>query len=1546
MEELYNSPVEQWTESTVSAWLKSICVKEQYIKKLQEEEVNGLVLCELTEDFLKKETGMKSGPALLIIKKRNELIERVKKVQKQHDDARKKSAEAKEHKVTSIKDSPTTRHPQKEEIKEDFVTVLTTKRDTKYRPIGKEGIDYPYVQHDVLQPESGVIDLITPCHEYKALTTAAALNRPRLQAKFAKEVFKFAAGCINIRSNGTIHFGVMDSKGNTGYVHGEIIGVPIKDKDIYVDALDLIEKSFPKTSELVRQCIRPPEFVLVIQPDDKEQRYVVEVDVVPSVSLVRNRVVSVRLPNFNENSNKIEYEKEVTYRRVGANTEPIVDLNEYNQGLRDRDAQREDAEKAHRFKGPDVCLQLGRKLVMLLTSGKKTMDKDKWYILVTNKFRKEDLRNIGFLLNMNIFCVFDFDPDSNVSGLCQEYVKHHAANLHFMHNYKITSGMSVREFESHLHLFDQTSWIFCNGRSDFKGNETPCDETTWSKTKRTFLKDCVSLICKDILPKGTFQVIFLLTSPVETPLLSTFYEFFTDMNGHEDIICISESEENFKKWQIFALHSCDKETIEKKSVVGMQMNHVNATLQEVQTVTTTKLLPVYANAKCDLEKRDEERMPSLEILSVNQCDDTDPDTIDKKDVERQFYHGGKVTWMNLWLAEKKIVEEVIQREAYSEVMKLLSDSLKWSLEQMPISCINIYHHPGSGGSTVARQVLWYHRKNLRCAVVNPSYSVDVVSKHAVELREYKEKSSHKCLPVLLLVEDCDNEYLEVLKNELEEAVYTKEIARGTLCFILLSCRRSNIPEKMCKESPLQNVSVTHKLSSEEKRQFARKRQQLEKTFQPEFILTFILMSEEFEKDLIAKYVEQFVKNLLQDIDRSSVVTRLIHYVALLNTYVQNSFISQSHCEALLALRMHLCRFRQHAFECSLSEEAKLVFIHLRDERTHIESIRIIHPLVAEKILHQLLGEKQQSDLALDLLNNDVLFEHRFGREDYMKFLRALFMRRYRISKGDKSDSFFSPLIEHIIETEEVDKAIELLKEAYKRFNKDAFFAQLLARLLYRHKRFEEAEYWADIAVKTLPNNSYILDTKGQVYKRWFKAKCKSIEKSDKTPENTADAIETALKAIDCFQASEKAAVDDMETMNLSGFFGEVEVGCSLLRLITSLPVFSNKPNGHSECLNYLLTEHIPKIIEKPWQPFHDKLKNLKATMHDALEWISEDLSYFQRDLNIGEEETSRCSEITTNHPKQWLATKSVVYGKFFSENSLGTVPSTLQSYLSPFIKRMIVYRLGGGSITTVLSILDQKDKDQVKTLEDIISLYPANPLSAHMDRMDFVGYTVTHIALSTVSPQSHRLAAFSDLQKLCHQFLQDKSKCLTSTLFLCMLLFWPEENDSDIEKENKYEEVLSAVEFLKKTYRAKMKDIPPRRRRIYTHFFLGNGARYEKFVHKSKFGTNTKLTLSDNRQKWIQGEVLKMPEIAEMLKRVSGWAEDGTVYLEGPKTKRFPIHALHVHSVPYGNENVTFNLGFTFRGPVAYNIEKAATPTFLTPKVRCTKDGSKPSASP
>lgn len=90
----------------------------------------------------------------------------------------------------------------------------------------------------------------------------------------------------------------------------------------------------------------------------------------------------------------------------------------------------------------------------------------------------------------------------------------------------------------------------------------------------------------------------------------------------------------------------------------------------------------------------------------------------------------------------------------------------------------------------------------------------------------------------------------------------KKISPSVLCFILLICKRSHDPERMCKASPCQTIAVTHKLTNAEKALFSKKLEQLKLRFEPDFILTFVLMSEEFRPSYIEDFVKTFCTKLI------------------------------------------------------------------------------------------------------------------------------------------------------------------------------------------------------------------------------------------------------------------------------------------------------------------------------------------------------------------------------------------------------------------------------------------------------------------------------------------------------------------------------------------------------------------------------------------------------------------------------------------------------------------------------------------------------------
>ncbi|XP_075034196.1 sterile alpha motif domain-containing protein 9-like [Mixophyes fleayi] len=1405
-------------------------------------------------------------------------------------------------------------------IKSESISVAN------FRPFDKEVKDFKYKKNEVLPPETGVEDLIVPCHEYKSLDNAAKLDRVRLQAKFAYELIRFASACMNMRTNGTIHFGVMDSVEGKGYKHGQIIGIPVHDHDWYVDALDYIEKCFNKGEHnAARACIRQPKFIEVIDKNSEEQRFIVEVDIVPHSSSVRGKVLQVTLPKFNEKSNKVSQEKKAYYRRVGAKSEIVSedDIVLFIQGLQEVDARREKAESNSTCE-ISAPKNLTNK-IDLLTGGKEYMDETLWYILVTNKCESHHLTNFNFLMRLKIFCVFDFDANSDKTGLCSKYKEHHARNIHSLTDYAKESGMSMSDLRKSLGLFDQTSWIFCNGNSNYRGGDEPLDENTWIKTKKKHLIKAVSLICDEIFPRGSLVVVFLLLSPVEKPIVDTFHVFYEQMSGMEDIICIAENKEYYEKWANLAQASCDIGMLEQRSIAGVQLSHINSTIQSKFYVgNSVRNLPVSSKGLCVLETPAEERMHSLEILCVNECNDTNLDLLSKeevKELEGTFYRGGKISWKHLWLAEQKICGDFIERDACNKLQQILNGILHENTVKLPVARMKIFHHPGSGGSTVARQVMWKNRNILRCAIVKSSYLFSTVSQHAVKLRAYDENNVNLCLPVLLLVEDCEEDYLDDLRHDLTEAMVFKKIVCSKPCFILMSCKRSNAPEDLFKTSPSDTVVITHKLSPREKNDFSTKANELEKKFpSPELILTFVLMSREFDE----QYVKDFVQNVMKGIDQSSDVTRLMRYVALLNCYVQNSYISVSHCEAYLGLFFnqedHHQTIREHNFKSYLfkSTQARLLLIELREKTTWISSIHIIHPLVAKEVLNQLTVLRPQSEIAKDLLEEKVLLQHRFGRDEFIKFIRDLFLRRYRKSRGDSVDTFFSPLIEHVCDIEnDKEKAVMLLKAAYEQFDKNPFLAQQLARLYYTHEKFDEAKKWAETAKSQLPDNPLIIHTEGQVYKKQFNVILD--KKNNLTPAEVIKLIDIGLKSMECFRVAQKAAKSEVDSMNNSGYTGEVDVGCRLLQMLSSQHVFSkNSGTENKELLNYLCTDYIPEDIKEPWFKLHGRLKGLYQNIYNALEWIADDVGYFQCEKIDDGEQPNRVEEHVYS-PRAWLLRKTKVFAKFFS-SELSYTGAGRESQL---VRKMNIYKLGGGSTATIISILSHLNDDRsAKKLENIIDLYPADVAREVLDDVGLANYIMSHIALGCVCPSSLKLLPFQELRELSKRFLNTKKLFPPSAYLLIFLLYWPDENVDGKPDANKDIILTNALQTAKSLHGKRIKDIPVRKKRTNVLFFLGKGYGLQKIMQRSKIEKQIAGPLNEKRMKWDNDVLSKTDSVHRLLRNVPGWTENGKLYARGHCQKnKIEILTMNVSSVPYGNENVTFNLGFTFIGYVAYNIQ-------------------------
>lgn len=201
-------------------------------------------------------------------------------------------------------------------------------RNFKKNPEGKYefGSTFP-------QPESGG-KLFTRCFEFKALISRAKNGRDDRCKLFVKETLRFSAACMNCRKDGTIIFGVTDSKGLTDgkmYKHGQIVGIPDLDSDTRNSFTEALDKGIRIPgffqSELVEtasNCISEPRFVEVEKPGETKLLFVIEVDVEPSSQLCKTFYFKVNLRKLDTK----ETDEYVLLVRNGASTNTLKNEQE------------------------------------------------------------------------------------------------------------------------------------------------------------------------------------------------------------------------------------------------------------------------------------------------------------------------------------------------------------------------------------------------------------------------------------------------------------------------------------------------------------------------------------------------------------------------------------------------------------------------------------------------------------------------------------------------------------------------------------------------------------------------------------------------------------------------------------------------------------------------------------------------------------------------------------------------------------------------------------------------------------------------------------------------------------------------------------------------------------------------------------------------------------------------------------------------------------------------------------------------------------------
>ena len=1423
--------------------------------------------------------------------------------------------------------------------------------------------------------ETGSKDLIKPAHEFKLLRKAVNNSEDDRIEKFLYETLRFACGCLNERTNGTIHFGVADEvEGQTcGHQPREIVGCWVSSKPRYNEKLtEFIDKCFVGDSRSnVHNCIRPPVFIPVkgtiaeLHTDDK---VVIEVDIEPSYSLCAQEIFKVGFKCFGRGK-----EEARAFIRRGSKTQAIVELRDMEDYIKNRlpklDEERKKREQEFNsmqgLEMQDSIKHLYGKLKRLLCANKKVLDSSLYPILVLSKpdgSMNQDFldKMFGFIQKIKWQVIIDFDDQaSDSSGLCNVYKSGPDAAQCDLHEAEDYDGdddvIESTDIKSH--------WIFGNGYA--KLGKEAVGLKQWNNSKR---KRGLSLVIQSLakkIPAARAVVLFLLLSKEYETMADTFKDFCTYLDGPNQLVYVAENSETVKDWEEQLSRTCLEEyELRERGVVGMSWREFQVCMLQMVSgidqcqryVTMTTGIPYPLKSASFI---------NIEIVSAKECEElrtlssTERLQISSK-VESDFYRGYAVTWRNFWFTDDR-KNHVLRRANYSQ-LKTLIENLHSRGSEGKVHTVTIYHHIGAGASTMTRQALWDFRSNqkfpYRCAVVtkiDDSTCEEILLLRKVGYEDDNKLSSRP--PVLALVEDTDDFLFREFRSQVVEQANKLPRTESPVC-VFLYCKETQKPYDCHLKEVGTSVYLEQQLSEEEVDWFKDKYTEMKgkfhhkdpesdfETYANENLISFMIMKENFNPNYASSIVERNLNKVTKD------ELTLLEYTSLLGIY--NPYPVFVSCFDSIMLSVSLLRRRIFRDWVEDLTHSARIFLREVDVSTHFgtgKTIAVVHPIIASELLDKIAEKKETTvgQIVLDFLHSPLL-EHK-GKSFTAAYLydsaNRMLKHRKKYEYGDDVQTKFSPLIEKILYVKDaqvedgkrqateksIDQAAEVLREGLEKF-KDPMLAQQMARVFYVNAAvfsettigscFAKAREFCEMAIKMSPNHSCLFDTMGRIYESEIKISFCAIRKENRVIEieGVTPVLPLAFEAFSWFQKSMAASAD---VQSNSGLRGELSVMFYLLDVLRCARIFRGK-EGLKRLQGYLAyCQVIPPEVQEPWSKFHIGMKDLRNRFCQCMEGLTEDFAVFKGN-----------SLENKMVPKQ-IASYKAQYHSYFGEGEIKwNTESPEERWEHRWFK--INQFLAGGIFSSAFSLYGTEGTPR-QTLQQIQKLAYDNyrePIKECYN--DLLLIIASGMALhspyrklkGSKHPSSQVTEDYNGLYKFVEKlFVMEENdeghKKLYAHLLKVMFL-WPRE---DLELSNySVQDFYDSLQKLKERWGRKRKEqfdtdkmlkqklykymSFKRETRMYTTlFYLGKGSGLDVFVHINELTTRGSVDWEN-------------PQTKLRLKRLTGVVESKNVIrIKNPldANRTINIYYSSFREGGFSKEEVSFYLGFSWAQLIACDVK-------------------------
>lgn len=370
-----------------------------------------------------------------------------------------------------------------------------------------------------------------------------------------------------------------------------------------------------------------------------------------------------------------------------------------------------------------------------------------YYILLTDRLKH--VQNIDVLCHVKWCAVFDLDHKSNHTGLLSRIGKKLGEK----------TLLSKNTWQDTKFYFSETSltWIGMTGFHDRPESVITDECKTWKKKiKSNFAKILNQIHLFSDQYTVLTAVVFWPSDKSKIDHMDFLIKEIQD-NLSANIVVVLQRELVTSKKETALIHLLEEESV---PVVDLTIDDVCSVIQSDCIITSVIKSGSYQLPTSDLtnnpglsDKDVRWLKEDLDVLYESSLPEFECTTEILREQDTKFFKGGTLPWWWWYAAGPGVID--IERDIHGEIVKYIRTR---HLQQCKSGFINLYHNPGSGGTTLAQRVVWYFKQEVPCLQVKNRYESQIPD--LFEKVKLLYDKTH--LPVIVLVDGEEKRRAETL----------------------------------------------------------------------------------------------------------------------------------------------------------------------------------------------------------------------------------------------------------------------------------------------------------------------------------------------------------------------------------------------------------------------------------------------------------------------------------------------------------------------------------------------------------------------------------------------------------------------------------------------------------------------------------------------------------------------------------------------------------------------------------------------------------------